>query len=218
MNVADEFVVYDNIEFTKKGWINRNRILVNGSAAYISFPLKKDSDYLQVNERYLAENWPEERKKLLNKITEVYRKAPHYKMAFPVIESAVLFQENNLFTFTLHGLEIIKNYLSIQTPIVISSSIDIDHSLKSSDKVMAICKKRNADEYINPIGGTGLYNKEIFLKEGLRLHFLKTGNVTYKQFKNEFVPFLSIIDVMMFNTTEEIKNQLDHSFTLVDGA
>ena len=51
MNAADEFVVYDNIKYTKKGWINRNRILVNGSDAYINFPLKKDSDYLDVKDR-----------------------------------------------------------------------------------------------------------------------------------------------------------------------
>ncbi|HPH92274.1 MAG TPA: WbqC family protein [Ferruginibacter sp.] len=218
MNAVDEFIVYDNIEFTKKGWINRNRILVNGLAAYISFPLKKDSDYLQVKDRYLADNWPEERKKLRNKIAEVYRKAPQFKSAFPVIESAIEFPNNNLFTFALHSLETIKNYLAIQTPIIISSTIDIDHSLKSADKVIAICKKRNAEEYINPIGGTDLYNKEEFLNNGLSLHFLKTGEVHYKQFENEFVPFLSIIDVMMFNSKEEIKNHIENSYKLVDGA
>lgn len=63
MNAVDTFVVYDNIEFTKKGWINRNRILVNGKDAFISIPLKKDSDYLQVNERYLADSWGDEKKK-----------------------------------------------------------------------------------------------------------------------------------------------------------
>src|SRR5438445_505000 len=86
INAVDEFVVYDNIEFTKKGWINRNRILVNGKDAYITIPLKKDSDYLNVNERWLADVWTVERKKLLNRITESYRKAPYYESIYNLAE------------------------------------------------------------------------------------------------------------------------------------
>lgn len=215
MNAVDEFVLYDNIQFSKKGWINRNKILVNGIDDYISFPLKKDSDYLNVNERYLSENWPVERKKLLNKITELYRKAPFYKVAYPIIEQAILFEDNNLFKFILNSLQAINKYLDIKTPIIISSGIDIDHSLKSENKVIAICKKRNANTYINPIGGIGMYDKQIFVNQGIQLYFLKTGEISYKQFNNDFVPFLSIIDLMMFNSTDEIKKYIEHSYTLL---
>ncbi len=93
------FVVYDNIEFTKKGWINRNRILVNGQDAYITLPLKKDSDYLDISKRYLSETWVADRKKMLNRITESYRKAPFFKDVYPLIEAAVLFEDNQLFNF-----------------------------------------------------------------------------------------------------------------------
>jgi hypothetical protein len=79
INAVEEFVIYDNIEFTKKGWINRNRILVNGADSYISLPLKKDSDFLHVKDRFLADTWDQDRKKMLNRITESYRKAPFYK-------------------------------------------------------------------------------------------------------------------------------------------
>ena len=68
MNAVDEFVVYDNIEFTKKGWINRNRILVNGKDAFITISLKKDSDYLDVRDRYLADSWSSDRVKMLNRM------------------------------------------------------------------------------------------------------------------------------------------------------
>ena len=66
---VDEFVIYDNIQYTKKGWINRNRILVNGTDYLISLPLKKDSDYLNVVDRQLAESWEKDRTKLLTLIT-----------------------------------------------------------------------------------------------------------------------------------------------------
>ena len=74
MNAVDEFVIYDNIEFTKKGWINRNRILVNGRDSFITVPLKKDSDYLDVRDRYLADSWPSERVTILYRIKQSYRR------------------------------------------------------------------------------------------------------------------------------------------------
>jgi hypothetical protein len=102
VNAVDEFVIYDNIEFTKKGWISRNRILVNGVDTYISLPLKKDSDYLHVKDRYLADTWDIERKKMLNRITESYRKAPYFKETYEVIEKCILYEDRNLFKFILH--------------------------------------------------------------------------------------------------------------------
>lgn len=215
MNAVDEFVVYDNIEFTKKGWINRNRILVNGKDDYISFPLKKDSDFLHIKDRFLAEIWMTERKKILNRITESYRKAPYFSGIYPLIEQIFLFEDMNLFRFILNSLTELKDFLGIKTSLIISSTIPIDHQLKAEKKVIEICKVRKADTYINPIGGTELYNKDDFKKEGIDLYFLKTGNIQYKQFNNDFVPFLSIIDVMMFNSTEEIKKHLESSFTLL---
>ncbi|MBC7694109.1 MAG: WbqC family protein [Burkholderiales bacterium] len=214
MNAVHEFIIYDNIQYTKKGWINRNRILINGADAYITFPLKKDSDYLDVKDRYLSDDWGMERKKILNRITESYRKTPHFAAVFAVLEGIVEFESKNLFQFILNSLRQINHYLDIKTPIVISSSIDINHDLKSGKKVMAICKARHADVYINPIGGFELYDKEEFKNEGIELKFLKTNNIVYPQVENEFIPFLSIIDVMMFNSKEEIRRHLQSSFTL----
>ena len=208
MNAADEFIIYDNIKFTKKGWINRNRILVNGKSSYISIPVKKDSDYLNVKERYLAESWSNERRKLLSRISDSYRKAPYFDLIFTTIQKSVLFEENNLFKFLLHSIELVKEYLEIPSFLVISSTISIDPELKAENKVVEICKARKAQMYLNPIGGTQLYDKHFFLDKGITLHFLKANEIIYKQFKNEFVPSLSILDVMMFNSKEEIKELL----------
>ena len=208
MNAADEFVVYDNIEFTKKGWINRNRILVNGTDAYITLPLRKDSDYLDVKARYLAEIWPAERKKMLNRIAQSYRKSPYFSAAYPVIEKCVLHEDPNLFGFILHSLDAIKGYLGIQTQFVISSAITIDHTLKSEQKVIEICRARNAGTYINPIGGVGLYSKDNFNSVDIKLNFLRADDIQYRQFDNDFIPSLSIADVMMFNSKETITAML----------
>lgn len=215
MNAVDEFVVYDNIEFSKKGWINRNRILVNGRDAWITLPLKKDSDYLDVRERYLADTWPEQRMKLLNRIRESYRKATQFECVFPVLEKSILYENLNLFCFIYHALLLIKEYLDIETAFIVSSDILVDYDLKSEDKVLAICKARHADMYVNPVGGMDLYSKEKFKANGIDLHFLKANDFQYPQFNNVFVPWLSIIDVMMFNSKEKIKKYLSSFYTLL---
>lgn len=215
MNAVDEFVVYDNIEYTKKGWINRNRILVNNQDAYITLNLKKDSDYLHVADRFLADAWLVERKKMLNRITESYRKAPYYKEVYPLIESCILFEETNLFKFIFNSLQQIKNYLEIPAKFVVASTISINHELKSQDKVIAICKARNADTYINPIGGIELYSKDDFKKEGINLQFLKPSEFVYKQLSDNFIPWLSIIDVMMFNSKDDVKKKLLLSYDII---
>jgi len=209
INAVDEFIIYDEIEYTKKGWINRNRILVNGKDEYITLPLKKSSDFLNVNERYLADTWEIEKCKLLNRIKESYRKAVYFNEIFPIIEHCILFENKNLFEFILNTVNVVNNYLEIITPIIKVSELSINKELKAENKVIEICKLRNADKYINPIGGTKLYNKESFLKNNIELYFLKSNDIKYKQFKNEFVPWLSIIDVMMFNSKEEIKKMLN---------
>lgn len=214
MSAVDVFIIYDNIQFSKKGWINRNRILVNGSDAYITIPLKKDSDFLDVKHRYLSDDWNVERKKILNRLTESYRKAPQFSVVFPIIEKTILFEEKNLFRFIYNSIEIVKDFLEIKTPLVISSGLNIDHQLKAEKKVIELCKIVQADTYINPIGGVELYNKEEFKNEGIELQFLKANNIIYPQFKNEFVPFLSIIDVMMFNEKEIVKKYLETEYSL----
>ena len=208
MNAVDEFVVYDNIEFTKKGWINRNRILVNGQDLFITLPLKKDSDYLDVRDRYLADSWSSESVKMLNRIKESYRKAPQFEAVYPLVEKCIYFEDASLFNFILYSLNQVKEYLEIRTSFIVSSTIAIDHNLKAEKKVIAICKARNADSYVNPIGGIQLYIKDEFKNEGIDLNFLKANDFEYKQFNNEFVPWLSIIDVMMFNSKETIAKML----------
>jgi hypothetical protein len=214
LNAVDEFVVYDNIEFSKKGWINRNRILVNGKDDYITLPLKKDSDFLHIRERRLADTWPQDGKKMLNRLTESYRKAPQFEVVFPIAQKIILSAEANLFLFLHHSLQTISEYLGIATPIVVSSTIQADHSLKAEHRVVSICKAEQATTYINPIGGVELYDRKFFSDNGLELRFLQANAINYKQFSNEFVPWLSIIDVMMFNRKEEIQNWLRTGYTL----
>lgn len=208
LNAVDKYVIYDNIQYTKKGWINRNRILQNGKDLLITVPVEKDSDYLNIKDRLVSNGF--DRQKLLNQIREAYRKAPHFDSVISLIENIINVDENNLFRYIYNSVKTVCEYLNIDTEIIISSTLDIDHSLKGQDKVISICKKLGATDYYNAIGGQELYNVEDFKKENIDLHFLSANPIEYKQLKNEFVPWLSILDVMMFNSVDEIKTILEN--------
>jgi hypothetical protein len=214
MSATDKFIIYDNVEFSK-GWINRNRILVNGQDSFITVPLKRGSDYLMIKDRDLADSWNSDRKKILNRIRESYRRAPFFDHNYSFVEDVFNFPSTNLFEFLHNSIVKTNEHLNIGTTIEVSSDVPIDHDLRSEQKVIALCKACGASHYINPIGGVSLYLKENFQKHNIELSFLKPEGVTYKQFNNEFIPWLSIIDVMMFNSTEDIKTFLDTSFQLV---
>lgn len=215
IKAVDKFVVYDNIEFTKKGWINRNRILVNGKDEYFTLPLKKDSDYLHIDKRRLAGSFEVEKNKILRKITACYKKAPFYQTVFPLVEKLFNENEENLFKFIYHSLIAVCEYLGIYTQLIISSSLQIDHQLKSQDKVIRICKTLNATQYINPIGGVELYSKKAFEENNIQLSFIKSNELKYDQLQSEFIPWLSILDVMMFNNKEKIQQYLQSDYTLI---
>lgn len=206
IKAVDTFVIYDNIQYTKKGWINRNRFLQNGCDAYFTIPLEKDSDYLNVNERLISPAF--NRIKLLNQIKAAYKKAPNYERTYKLFERVVMNVESNLFSYIYDSLDQVLSELQIKTKIIVSSEINIDHTLKSQDRVIAICKELNADTYINPIGGLEIYSKEEFERKSINLEFIKSKEIIYKQFDNKFVPWLSIIDLMMFNNHDYIQQAL----------
>ena len=210
---VDLFIVYDNIKYTKKGWINRNRILQNGKDIMFSLPLKSDSDYLDVCERELSADF--NRDKLLNQINAAYRRAPYFAETFPLVELIVRHEDANLFRFLHHSIVKTCEHLSIMTEIRISSDIAIDHNLKNKDKVLALCEAVGASTYVNAIGGMELYSKETFREKGIELKFIQSLPFEYPQFGDEFVPWLSIIDVMMFNPLDVIQTCISTNYELI---
>lgn len=207
---VDKYVIYDDVNFIKGGWINRNRYLYQGEAKIFNIIMKEASSFKKINE---VELMPSKEKynpmeKLLSTFTMAYKKAPFYAEVYAVLEKIVHFETNNLSCFIENSIREICKYLQIETELILSSKIEKNNDLKKEARVIEICKHLGGDTYINAIGGKELYESQDFEKEGLKLNFLKTGDIIYKQFNNEFVPNLSIVDVMMFNNKEEIKKML----------
>jgi hypothetical protein len=210
---VDLFIIYDNIKYTKKGWINRNQMLLNGSDTTFSLPLKKDSDYLDIRDREISPDF--DRQKFLNQIQGAYCKAPQFENIFPVIKKIINYENSNLFRYIHNSILEICKHLDIKTKILISSELAIDHNLKSQDKVIALCKAVEATAYINTSGGIDLYSKEVFHSTGLQLNFIKALPIMYSQFGNRFIPWLSIMDVLMFNSVIDINNKFLKKYQII---
>lgn len=210
---VDVFVVYDNIKYTKKGWINRNRMLLNGADAMFSLPLMKDSDSLNVVERELAADF--NRDKLVNQFKGAYSRAPYFAQTFPMLERIVRNKENNLFKYIHGSIVDACEHLGIKTEIRASSEIAIDHKLKNQDKVLSLCQALGAHTYINAIGGIELYSRGEFNACGIELKFINSKPFEYAQFGNQFVPWLSIVDVLMFNPLNAIRECISRNYELI---
>ena len=209
INAVDKFVIYDDVNFINKGWINRNRILNNGKDSLFTIPLKEASQNKLINE--IEINWDIAWKsKFLKTLEQCYKKAPFYSEILPIIEQTLSIDNEPVSKVIEHNLRLICNYLDIKTEIISSSALYQNTHLKAQERILDICLQEKVSQYINPIGGLELYDKDFFETKNLQLNFIKSNSIEYPQFKNEFVPWLSMIDVLMFNSKDKIKEFLDN--------
>lgn len=215
IKAVDKFVFYDDVNFIKRGWINRNRILVSGKDFMFTVPLQKTSqNNLILNSYIKQEAYNEWRDKLYVTIDLNYKKAPYFDDAFRIITNVLNQNTTSISELAIESIKQVSEYLELNTLFIKSSETYNNRSLERQERLIAICKSENASHYVNAIGGQELYTKESFEKENIKLNFIKPLPIEYKQFNNDFVPWLSIIDVLMFNSKEEIKLMLN-SYKLI---
>lgn len=216
INAVDTFVILDDVNFIMRGYINRNNILIDGNSKLFTISLSGSSQNKLISETKLAFS-DKERQTFLKSFQMAYKKAPYFDDFYPILEDIILTKTDDLTDFLYKSLVKTLAYLGMNKTILRSSQIKKDNSLRAEDRIIAICKELNTDMYINPIGGMSLYSKENFNKEKMELRFIKTlfDEIKYPQFKNDFVPNLSFLDVLMFNSKEQITNMLS-KYTLIE--
>jgi hypothetical protein len=214
MNAVDIFVILDDVNFIMRGWINRNNILLNNKAHLFSISLDKPSQNKLICDTKL--NFPEkDREKLLKTFQFAYKKAPYFKDFYPILEEIILFKDNDLTGFIHNSFSKTCAYTGIQVKIIRSSEIKKPTSLKAEDRIIEICKILNTEMYVNLSGGKTLYHQDNFAQANIELRFVNTlfDQISYNQYTSDFVPNLSFLDIVMFNSKEEIKYLLNQ-FTL----
>lgn len=205
MAAVDKYVVYDDVQYIKGGWVARNNLLVGGQRHMFTIQLKGASVNKNFNEIEIGDNF----KKLRHLLELNYCKAPYFEEVMSLLEDIFCYEDRNLARFLLNSYQKILDYLGIHTELILSSTIEKDNSLKGKDKVLEICHILGADTYLNAIGGQTLYDKDEFAKHGVELSFVKTDDIHYEQFGGEFEPGLSIIDVLIFNGREGTRKLLE---------
>lgn len=214
MNLVDKYVIFDDVNYINRGWINRNRILVNGNVQYFNIPLLGASQNKLIYE--IAVNHDE---KIINKNLRMlqvsYGNAPYFDSVYPLIKEILICKKENIAEYIEQSFYIIGDYLDIRTQFMKSSTLKNDKTLKGQQKILDICELLDATEYYNAIGGQELYYFSDFQDREIKLIFLQMNSIKYRQFDSKFYPNLSIIDVMMFNSKKQVQ-QLLKEYSLVE--
>lgn len=208
---VDTIVLFDDVKYIKRSWINRNRLIFNDRVEYLSLPLIKDRDYLLIREREISKDWDYKKIKIFKSMEQLLRKRPNYSRGIKLCEEIFNYKDTNLFNFVYHSIYKICKEIEISTKIVKSSSLGDFRHFKGEKKIIEICKSLNAERYINVIAGEKLYNRNEFKVNGLDIKFIKSNFDPYDQFNSAFVPELSIIDMIFSMTNKsEIQKQINN--------
>ncbi len=208
IHAVDRFVIYDDVNYIVRGWVNRNRILTNGEPRYIKVPLLQASQNRRICDISLQSS-PVWRDKLVKMIETTYRKAPCFVEVFPVVERVICHEADNLSDYMVHQLQTMATFMNIYTEFVLTSRCYENNILAGQERIIDIGKREGATTYINPQGGQKLYDRAAFTQCGLDLKFLTPLAMEYKQFGSLHEPWLSIIDVLMFNGIAGTNNLLN---------
>lgn len=213
MYAVDKFILYDDVDFINRGWINRNNILVNKQPTLFTIPLVKASQNKAINTIEVLDEakW---KGKLLKTVALAYKKAPFFIPVNELIEEVITPSYPSIAAMVEASIRKTVEYLKLNIEIQSTSAVYQNHQLKAAERILDICHQEEATGYINPIGGQELYQQDHFQQNGVTLNFLKALPLTYPQGKHDFVPYLSILDLMMHVEPEEILSQHLPSFEL----
>jgi hypothetical protein len=212
INAVDEFVFYDDVNFIKQGWINRNQILNNDKALSFSIPLEKVSSFETIQGTKINFNlYAKWKKKFLKTLEQNYYKATYFESIYDLVHEIIEEPKSeSISELAIRSNVYISNYLGLKTKFKKSSEHFYDSkNLERTERLLNIGNKLKAKAYINALGGQELYDKSDFKASDIDLYFHKPNLKSYKQFSEEFVSGLSIIDVLMFNNKKECMELLN---------
>ena len=204
VQAVDHFVFYDDVMFIKKGWINRNRILMQGNEFLFTIPLEKQSQNKTIRESTVS--WGKEfPNKFMNQLDSTYKKAPNYAEVRGLVEQVLNRKFESLADLASESVQATWTYLGLEKKFYQSSQLSVSEDLGRAERLIEITKFLGESNYINAVNGQELYEKGFFKENGIDLHFLKPNLIPYLQgTTKEFVNGLSMIDVLMWNKKEDV--------------
>ena len=205
---TDAFVFYDDVNFIVRGRVNRNQILINGKPAWLTVPCRNVSqNRLIMDTRHAMDNT--DRDRLLRMVSIAYAKAPYFQDVFPLFERVIRHPSDLMGDLAMESVRSVCTYLEMQVSFRLSS---VDYpDTRGQDKaqrLLRICHAEGAGTYVNLPGGRSLYREDEFRAAGISLRFLEPSLLEYTQTGGQFVPDLSVLDLLMFNSKGEVMHLL----------
>jgi len=207
INDCDLWVIFDTAQFSRGSWINRNRIINRETGwSYISVPVSRDGLQTSIKNARMdpRRDW---KRDIINKIRTYKPFAPNYLVVSEFIAKTLDISVDTLGTLNTCIITEVCQFLEIDTKIVALSELDIsppEHNSPGGWPVY-LCKQLGAEDYLNSSGGRHLYNPELFRRHGINLHFHEHIGLRYDTGPFQFVPDLSIIDVLMWVDTDTVR-------------
>ena len=213
IQAVDKFVVYDDVNYINRGWINRNNLLVGGDKQLFTIPLVDASQNKLINEIVIVDEdkW---KQKLLKKVEQSYGKAPFFGQVYALFCELINSDLHKIVDLNVLAIRKICEYLEIQTEIVPTSAFYNNRHLKGQDRILDICIQEKTDTYINAIGGMELYDQQLFRERHIEIFFIKSIEIPYPHITGKYIPWLSVLDVLMHIDKSEINTHLN-SFQLI---
>ncbi|MBI6511524.1 WbqC family protein [Proteus sp. PR00174] len=204
---SDMFIFYDDVNYIKKGYINRNNIVTKNGLLLFTLPINNASQNKMINELYFIENT----KKILSTIKMSYSKSKYFDDIYPIIEKTFNNKNRNVANIASNSIIETFQYLGVNLNYDFSSRINYNRENSAQEKIYELCKINNADKYVNAYGGMALYDKDEFKKRNIELGFINSIPTPYTQVNsNEFIKNASMIDILMNCSKDEIINQLNN--------
>ncbi|GAA0856821.1 WbqC family protein [Aliiglaciecola litoralis] len=214
-DAADTFVIYDDVNFIKKGWVNRNNFYSKSGPQRFTLPISKASQNSKISDLSIL-SLHHSKIKFLRMLSFSYSKAPYYQDVISLLVDIFDYKTELLADFLVNALIKVNEYLNISVEIIRSSQEQFAKGLAGEQRIVSIAKNLQAEKYINAIGGVDLYSTKSFEMQGIKLQFLKHKGTNYRQFSDVHTPYLSIVDVLMFNSPSEAM-QIIQSYELING-
>jgi hypothetical protein len=204
---VSRFVFLDDVNFIKKGWINRNRLLISGEVKYFTVPLSGASQNALICEVPVLNDrvW---RRKFEASVVQSYSKAFYFEQVYSLLSSVLFGGHDMIGEMAKDSVLKVADYLSLPVEFVLSSGIYRNQTLKAEKRILDICRKEESSVYLNLDGGRDLYCAASFAASGVELAFVDSRLPAYPQFSLSFEPGLSIIDVLMHNSPSQVLEML----------
>lgn len=202
MNAVDFFIVLDNVEYSKKSYVKRNILNLNGKDKLFSIPIKKSKDNSKINELILSEKFRDFKIKFYNQFKTNYYYADYYDEAIELLNEIFSTDEIRLSNFLVNQLKVIAKKFEMNTTIATSSDYLKDNYDTKEERIFDICKKLESKIYINAIGGRKLYSKEFFSLQGIDLKFIQ------KNIVNKNIGYYSILNDVAIYGIKTLRKKL----------